>query len=322
MHFKSFGDLARDIATNLARVPLDVDLIVGIPRSGMMAASMLALMLNKKFCDVASFLDNRSLQHGRTRMPSNGDLAYPLQARTVLILDDSVDSGASIRRVLAEMEVLREGRRFITAAIYASKLGVSAVDVYFEQLDMPRVFAWNLFHRNELAQCCVDIDGVLCNDPTHEENDDGPRYLRFLESATPLARPTYRIGHLVTSRLARYRAPTERWLQAHGIQFDQLHMLDLPSAAERRRQNCHAAFKADVYRSIDAATLFIESDPAQAVEIARLSGKPVLDYTSQRLAAPVWNAALLAENYSNLRRRIANKLKHAFPLPLRGRGTG
>jgi uncharacterized HAD superfamily protein len=312
MHFKSFGDLARDIAKNMARIPLEVDLIVGIPRSGLMAASMLALMLNKKFCDVAAFLDNRSLRHGRTRLPSNGGLAYPLQARTVLILDDSVDSGGSMRSVLADMEVLREGRRFITAAVYASKLGLDAVDIYFEQVDMPRVFAWNLFHRNELAQCCVDIDGVLCNDPTHDENDDGPRYLRFLESATPLARPTYRIGHLVTSRLEKYRQPTERWLQAHGIQYDELHMLDLPSAAERRRQNCHSEFKARVYRSIDTAALFIESDPGQAVEIARLSGKPVLDYTSQRLAAPVWNAALLAANYSSLRRRLINRIQRTF----------
>jgi uncharacterized HAD superfamily protein len=172
-----------------------------------------------------------------------------------------------------------------------------------------------LFHRNELAQCCVDIDGVLCNDPTHEENDDGPRYLRFLESATPLARPTYRIGHLVTSRLERYREPTVRWLAAHGIQFDQLHMLDLPTAEERRRRGSHASFKAQVFRSIDTAELFIESDPQQAIEIARLAGKPVLDYTSQRLAEPVWNAALLAQSYANLRHRIFNRLQRAFARP-------
>jgi uncharacterized HAD superfamily protein/hypoxanthine-guanine phosphoribosyltransferase len=312
MHFKSFGDLSRDISKNIALIPQDVDLIVGIPRSGLMAASMLALMLNKKFCDVASFLENRSLQHGRTRLPSNGDLAYPLQARTVLILDDSVDSGASMRSVLAEVEVLREGRRFITAAVYASKVGTEAVDIYFEQLDMPRVFAWNLFHRNELAQCCVDIDGVLCNDPTQEDNDDGPRYLRFLESATPMARPTYQIGHLVTSRLERYRPQTVQWLETHNIQFGELHMLDLPSAAERRRLGCHADFKARVYRSIDTATLFIESDPSQASDIARLSGKPVLDYTSQRLAAPSFNSALLTAKYSSLRRRIFNRIQRAF----------
>ena len=312
MHFKSFGDLSRDLAKNMARVPLEVDLIVGIPRSGLMAASMLALMLNKKFCDVASFLDNRSLQHGRTRLPSNGDLSYPLQARTILILDDSVDSGASMRNVLADMEVLREGRSFITAAVYASRLGTSQVDLYFEKVEMPRVFAWNLFHRNELAECCVDIDGVLCQDPTHDENDDGTRYLRFLESTTPLARPTYRIGHLVTSRLEKYREPTVRWLKGHGIQFDHLHMLDLPSAAERRRLGCHAQFKADVYRSLDMASLFIESDPSQALEIARLSGKPVLDYSSQRLAEPVWNTALVSAQCSTLRRRIFNRIQRTF----------
>ena len=312
MQFKSFGDLSQDIAKHITRIPLEVDLIVGIPRSGLMAASMLALMLNKKFCDVASFFDNRSLQHGSTRMPSNCDLAYPLQARTILILDDSVDSGRSMRRVLSELESLRDGRTFITAAVYASNHGRSAVDLYFEHVDMPRFFAWNLFHRNELAHCCVDIDGVLCNDPTHEENDDGARYLRFLENATPLARPTYRIGHLVTSRLEKYREPTERWLNAHNIQFEHLHMLDLPSAAERRRLGCHAQFKASVYRSLGTSTLFIESEPNQAMEIARLSGKPVLDYTSQRLAEPVLNAAMVSAQWSNLRRRIFSRIQRTF----------
>ena len=311
MNFKSFGDLSMDIARNIAKIPQEVDLIVGIPRSGVMAASILALTLNKKFCDVTAFLDNRSLRHGHTRTPSNGELMYPLHARTVLLLDDSVDTGESMRRVLTEMAVLREGRTFISAAVYSSERATAAVDIFFERVTMPRVFAWNLFHRKELAQCCVDIDGVLCIDPTTDENDDGARYMKFLTSATPMARPTYKIGHLVTSRLEKYREPTERWLAAHGIQFEHLHMLDLPTAEERRRRGCHASFKAATYRAIEDATLFIESEPRQAEEIARLSGKPVLDYTSQRLAKPVWNAARAAVGYTNLRRRIMNRIQRA-----------
>jgi uncharacterized HAD superfamily protein len=130
-------------------------------------------------------------------------------------------------------------------------------------------------HHKFLAQCCVDIDGVLCLDPTEAENDDGPAYEKFLSEALPLFGPTRKIGWLVTSRLEKYRALTEAWLAKHGIQYDKLIMLDLPSKAERQRLGVHGSFKADFYRKSDAI-LFIESEHQQALKIAELSGKPVL----------------------------------------------
>ena len=141
-------------------------------------------------------------------------------------------------------------------------------------------------HRIELADCCVDLDGVLCVDPADDENDDGPRYARFLQNARPLIIPSYPIGHIVTSRLQKYRLETEEWLRDHGVVFGQLHMLDFPSAEIRRRLRPHARFKASVYMSQRATHLFIESEPNQAAEIAQISGKPVLCYGTQQLLLP------------------------------------
>ncbi len=31
-----------------------------------------------------------------------------------------------------------------------------------------------------LENFCVDIDGILCRDPTREENDDGPKYRELI----------------------------------------------------------------------------------------------------------------------------------------------
>ena len=47
MNYRSFADMNNDLVRNLARFPHDVDLIVGIPRSGMLPANLLALYLNK-----------------------------------------------------------------------------------------------------------------------------------------------------------------------------------------------------------------------------------------------------------------------------------
>lgn len=140
-------------------------------------------------------------------------------------------------------------------------------------------------HHVVMEESCVDIDRVLCLDPTGQQNDDGEAYRRFLSEALPLHATSRRIGYLVTSRLEKYRHLTEAWLKAQGIEYGRLVMLDLPSAAERRRLGAHGSFKAEFYRKSDA-TLFIESEHEQAEMIARLSGKPVLCIETNRIHLP------------------------------------
>jgi uncharacterized HAD superfamily protein len=74
-----------------------------------------------------------------------------------------------------------------------------------------------MHHGHLLKYCCVDIDGVLCLDPTDCQNDDGAAYEKFLEEAVPMLAPTRPIGALVTSRLEKYRGLTEKWLAKHVI---------------------------------------------------------------------------------------------------------
>ena len=116
----------------------------------------------------------------------------------------------------------------------------------------------------------------LCVDPTAEENDDGEKYRRFILNARPLFVPNDKVKALVTSRLEKYRPETERWLAENGVKYEKLYMLDLPSREERIRRGAHASFKAEIYKKLKDAHLFIESNPLQAAEIRRLSGKPVI----------------------------------------------
>lgn len=90
MNYRSIADLAR-----LMR-PADVDLIVGIPRSGMLPATMLALHLNRKVCDLGALLGNLPLRHGSTRQSADPQLGLPQDARHIFVIDDSVNSGASM----------------------------------------------------------------------------------------------------------------------------------------------------------------------------------------------------------------------------------
>jgi len=286
MQFRSIADLAKTIRAQAHRIPAEVDLVVGVPRSGMLAASIVALAMNRNLLDLNSCLSNARITHGRTREVPGGQPDDARAASWLLLVDDSVRTGRSMRD--AKEAILRTGfvGHVTTLAVYAAPTARRAVDICLETVSMPRAFEWNVMHRIELADCCVDLDGVLCVDPADDENDDGPRYARFLQNARPLIIPSYPIGHIVTSRLQKYRLETEEWLRDHGVVFGQLHMLDFPSAEIRRRLRPHARFKASVYMSQRATHLFIESEPNQAAEIAQISGKPVLCYGTQQLLLP------------------------------------
>lgn len=283
MNYRSFFDLSKTIVLNNYKIPSDIDLIVGIPRSGLMAASMLALHLNKNFCDLESYINNIPITVGRTRKPTNYNIKLPQEAKSILILDDSIYSGKTLE--LTKIKILFKNKdvRITTCAVFATSESSNLVDIYLEIIEAPRVFQWNLMHRDFLIECCIDIDGVLCHDPTNLENDDGENYKNFILNAKPLAIPSYPAGHLVTSRLEKYRKETEQWLKAQNIKYKKLHMLDLPDATTRRNLKCHATFKAEVYNALHESSLFIESCDSQAKEINLISEKPVLSFNKQIL---------------------------------------
>ena len=233
LQYRSFADLDQCIARNLWRIPSDVDLIAGIPRSGLMAATMLALHLNLPLTSLDQLVEGRVLSAGQ-RLRLGTDVIQC--ARKIVVIDDSISTGSELRRVRNQIESVGLRSRIIYIAVYATEESADKVDIHFEICPQSRVFAWNLMHRQELAEACVDIDGVLCVDPTEEQNDDGPVYERFLEGARPLLRPTCEIGAIVTSRLERYRPQTESWLLRHGIKYRELVMWDLPSKAARAGQ--------------------------------------------------------------------------------------
>ncbi|WP_072395368.1 phosphoribosyltransferase family protein [Hyphomicrobium sp. CS1GBMeth3] len=285
MHYRSVADLNDDIISGLPLLPPDVDLVIGIPRSGLLAGTLLALALNVPATDVEGFLAGRILSTGRTRRRELFD-SDPRRARRVLVVDDSADTGQSVRDARARLTSEHPGVAFSFCVVYGTAPECDGVDITLKVVPQPRLFQWNVMHHNMLARCCVDIDGVLCSDPSDDENDDGERYLKFLLNAPPFHTPTRRIGWLVTSRLEKYRKETEAWLAKRGIEYGELHMLDLPSREARLKAGSHGSFKAEVYSRTTGALLFIESEREQAREICRLAGKPVLSLGSQELFTP------------------------------------
>ena len=241
MNYRSIKDLNEDVREFVHTLPGDLDLIVGIPRSGLLVGNLIALYLNLPLTDVVGLCERRVL-HGGLRLGSHFDFDA---CRKVLVVDDTVLAGHSMRAVKPAIEAASLPYEIRYAAIYVTSEYRGEVDYWHEVLEPPRLFEWNMSTHGILTRSCMDLDGVLCRDPTEEENDDGENYRHFVANVQPIFRPTVEIGWIVTSRLEKYRELTEEWLEEHGILHKNLIMMDFPDKESRIASNSYSLEKAE-----------------------------------------------------------------------------
>lgn len=308
MNYRSINDLNNTILKHLNLIPRDIDLVVGIPRSGMLPANLLALYLNLPYTDIHSFMNGVIYKSGARRQFFNAS-----DYKKILVVDDSIASGSALKECKNDLKHLESEYDIKYCVIYYTPEKQHLADFAFEEVATPRYFQWNIFNHTTLEKACFDIDGVLCVDPTKDQNDDGEKYISFLQNAAPLYIPGAKIGSIVTSRLEKYRRETEAWLKANGVSYDKLVMLDLPDMKARQKANNHAGHKAKEYQ-INGYNLFVESDLGQAIEINRLTKKPVfctenfqMIFESQSV---VYN--LKSGKHLPLLRRIALQLRNGL----------
>lgn len=281
---KSVDDINRAIVDNLHKLDREAfDAVVGIPRSGLLPASLVALHLQLPLADLNAFCE------GRVAGRSNAQNVERI--RRILLVDDSCNKGGAMARALKMIKACKrwpkiEITRLAVFGPYQVERPEEICDVSLEFLKGPRAFEWNLWKHIRNERWAYDFDGVLCRDPTPEENDDGPRYRKFLETAEPLFLPQREIGVIITSRIEKYRPHTLDWLRRHGVKCKKLVMLNCASKAERM-----ALMKADGGRGgwkarrllEEDKELMIESSPKQASIIAKHSGRPVWCVATRRI---------------------------------------
>lgn len=281
MVYRRLSDLSNLVRENIYKVPHDIDLVVGIPRSGMLPAMMIALYLNKKVTDLDSFVEGRVFESGE-----RSQYIQDKEFQKILIIDDSVCSGNAINKAKLKLQSVASKYELIFFAPIVTSYGKDLVDIYFEIIDDDRIFEWNLMHHGMLKNACVDIDGVLNVDPSFETDDDGPTYVNFIKNAVPLFLPTAPIDTLISCRLEKYRPQTEQWLKKHGVKYNHLVLVDLPTKQARLQWGRHGEYKAEYYKLHKELYLFIESSKEQARIIADISQKPVICIETNSLVIP------------------------------------
>jgi len=308
MNFITFEQLNDSIYRNLHKIPRDIDLIVGIPRSGMLPANIIALYLNLPFSDIDSFINGSIYESGNTRKDKNW-IKSTQEAKKVLVIDDSISSGKAIKQAREKIRQANLTCEIYFCAVYALNCNFFMVDIYFDICNQPRMFEWNYMHHWGLEYACIDMDGVLCEDPKMIENIDSKNYIRFLKNAQPKFLPTKRIKYIVSGRLEKYRKETEEWLKKYNIEYENLILLDCNNHKERLTMDV-SKFKATIYKNSNCF-LFIESNLEQAVNICKISNKQVFCTENRRLINPdniEYYTRIILNDWTIAGKRVIKKL--------------
>ncbi|XKH59509.1 phosphoribosyltransferase [Halomonas sediminis] len=258
--FKSYGDLGRDITKNFGKFSGDWDLVVGIPRSGMVPAYMIALALNVNCTDISSWVNNYPLKRGITR-GLRKELSFPWEAKKVLIVDDSIMTGKSMK---SEIDALPGwlASRASTLAVYSSKPLRNDVDIILDFLPHPRAFEWNIFHHNVINRSCICLEGMINRgEPNGDKVAIRFRYI-----------PSRVIDTIVTCQKESNRHEVETCLARDRISYRNLVMVN--NDTNVMAMDSLVRFKVETFMA-SAAELFIEESSDQARLICQEARKPV-----------------------------------------------
>jgi len=236
--------------------PEQYDLIVGVPRSGMLIASIVALRLGKGLTTPDLLLEGQYWHSKRAGPRLSVD-----QFKKILLIDDALDKGRAMGKAKDTVLKANPNCSITCASLIVREETRHLADLYHITMEPPRTYEWNLMHRKIASYAgrgvlAVDMDGVLCANPPKGADDDEAWYLDWMENANPYLIPGFEIDVILTSRLEKYREQTENWLRKHEVRYKELHMWDVPDKSMRKgfakyKSSALLSIKPDMYWESD-----------------------------------------------------------------------
>lgn len=275
--------LAVDVAKLIPKLPRNVVSVTGVARSGVAPAALLSMMLH-----IPLYILRQS-EKDRVPAGCGWRLHEHKEKKGVnLVIDDTAMTGRSLSLV---KDVLKDEKgEFLYATVYTNPKATLKPDVWAVDLPWPHLLEWNLFNSVMSPSLAYDFDGILCEDCKPIDDDDGDRYIKFINTAKPKYLPRkVSIPLIVTARIEKYRKITTEWLRKWNIRCDKLVMHPAATLEERNQDNI-PKYKADHFlewankgRFDLCPPIFIESCDHQAEAIAAYSGKAVICPTTGKV---------------------------------------
>lgn len=244
--------------------------IIGVARSGLAPAALLAQMLHLPLYILRQTEgDLIHAGHGWRLHGRETGLSRPL------LVDDTIGSGTSMQRSLELLwarEILPD-----TCVIYQHPQAQLMATHCAKYLGNPHVLEWNVGNSPYSDRIVWDMDGLICEDCPPECDDDGPRYLDWMRAVKPKCLTRRSRITIATGRREKWRSETLAWLDRHGVQAELRMHADgertFESIVSHKARIC-TEFPATAPHGHDHTIGMLESDPHQAPAIERLAGRP------------------------------------------------
>jgi hypoxanthine phosphoribosyltransferase len=251
--FEDIFGLAVDWADML---PKDFDCIIGVPRSGLLIANVLAAKMGKPLSTADDFV--RGIVW--VSKDSEKGSAY----KRVLIVEDAVDTARALKEDIAKLKAYNPLLEVKTGCLFTQNPEMQRwIDYYYASAhDAPAEWHMHSFFKSTVL--AVDLDGVLLEEKT----------------GNPLLIPAFHVEAVITARLENQRAAVEEWLKRHGVKCNKLIMFQ-GKAEERSLMNL-AKYKAESIRLV-GAEWFWESEPEMAEAICGIIKLPIYCPTNRRI---------------------------------------
>lgn len=291
MIFISIEELYSTIATNSWKVSKHKPKgIIGVPRSGMLPATILSQELHLGLCSINEFFDNNGddkvfNRHGTRPIDHPKDGPY-------IVVEDSNYNGQNLGITMNSLKQHFPNKKFISCAAFLEgptqfyKADITLRDIREEaQASVGRValYQWSFLDCWWNWKFLWDLDGVMCIDPPADSNTEA--YEAYLDNPIPLHIPktpsNYPIS-ICTYRLKKYAPQTNKFLKDNGINCNTLWMYNADTKEERNLKPA-PVYKAEMYKSHPEYMLYIESNDYEAQAIWKLSEKPVYCFSTGKL---------------------------------------
>jgi adenine/guanine phosphoribosyltransferase-like PRPP-binding protein len=257
--------------------------VLGIPRSGMLPASLIAVWLNLPLYTI-----NNSSHHKLETMSacsaSGGTRMRDLESSggKILVVDDTIFAGVAIadmREKISAYSIVNTNEEVLYAVVYAHPDSLEKVDFFGKELKPPHLLEWHFFNSDHVTRALFDLDGVFCPNVPYDKCRNEEQYINYIKNVKPLYHriPNKPCHGIVTARLDKYRDITEEWLERHGVKYRSLKMYPTEKEKIRDKNHTHeaASFKAKHFMS-SSAHIFVESELPEARIIRERSGKLVI----------------------------------------------
>ena len=199
--YVSLAQLQDDIRFLAGELPADITAIAGVARSGLKAACTIAELLHLPLLAIRQTKGDIIEAGNGWRL--GGKSHVDISGGKVAVIDDTVMTGNSLRAIAGICQSRFDSH--VTAAVYVNPSARRKPDIWARDLEWPHILEWNVFNSVLSPNIAVDFDGILCRDCHPKDDDDGERYLEFIQNAKPLYLPRKRpLAMIVTARIEKY----------------------------------------------------------------------------------------------------------------------